>query len=74
MEFVVEGTPVPVDKVTFCAEVDDAGDLMLYANGHKLLFISHQDGDLARMSMSSGQAAALPGFSFDGGDRIEVSV
>ncbi len=74
MEFAVEGDSAPVDKVTFRAEVDKDGDLMLYANGHKLLFISHKDGNLARMGMSSGGIAALPGFSFDDGDRIEVSV
>ena len=72
MKFVVEGTQA--SDVTFRAEVDDDGDLMLYANGHKLLFITHGGGRLARMGMTDDQRAALAGFSFDGDDRIEVSV
>ncbi len=73
MEFVVEGTLAHVDKVTFRAEVDDDGDLMLYANGYKLLFITHTRGYVGRMVMSSGRIAALPGFSFDDTGRVELA-
>ena len=72
MKFVVKGDQAPID-VTFRVEVDDDGDLMLYANGHKLLFITQSSGCVIRISMLRGIRAELAGFSFDKTGCIEIA-
>jgi hypothetical protein len=63
----------PLIDVTFRVEIDKDGDLMLYANGHKLLFIPHTSGDVYRVALPREDRAMLPGLKFDDDDRIVVS-
>jgi hypothetical protein len=72
VKFTVNNSPQT--DVTFRAEIDEDGDLMLYANDCKLLFITHKGGHLARMSVPNDRRAALAGLSFDEEDHIELSV
>ncbi len=70
MKFAIEGGSAP--NVIFRAEVDGDGDLMLYANDHKLLFITRDSGCLARMEVPADQRAALTGFLFNEEGRIKM--
>jgi hypothetical protein len=60
-------------NVVFRAEVDEDGDLMLYANGHRLLFITHQSGRLIRVKQNAQLAEAV-GLSFDENGHIEIAI
>lgn len=71
MKFTVNDSPQT--DVTFRAEIDGDGDLMLYANGYKLLFISSEIGELHQMSVPADTRKRLPGLKFDVGGCIVVS-
>jgi hypothetical protein len=72
MKFTVSNNERP--DIVFRAEIDDDGDLMLYANGYKLLFITHRTGCLVPMDVPDDQLAALAGLSFNKKGRITISV
>jgi hypothetical protein len=61
------------NNVVFHAKIDEDGDLMLYANEHKLLFVSHRDGRVHRMSLADEGCKTLPGFEFNDDGRVELS-
>lgn len=74
MTFIMRDENHPTTNVVFHAEVDGEGDLMLFANGVKLLFIAHTSGRLCRMALDYNDRERLPGLKFDEDNRIEVGV
>lgn len=72
MKFTMSNSPQT--DVTFRAEIDRDGDLMLYANGRRLLFIPCRSGTLCRVLVTDKIRELLPGLKFNAGGCIAVSV
>ena len=69
LQFVLEGTPVQNPPTVFKLEVDPEGDLVLYANGTSILYISAHDGVLYRFY---GRSKAAPGLRTTSSGLIAV--
>lgn len=59
--------------IEFSVEIDEDGDFMVRANGHRLLFIEEDSGTLQLMTVSKDARSELADLKFDGGSKIKVA-